>query len=82
MATDAASGWVRNEMERGVPKPTASDIKDIHPNSTDGFDNLLVLNIKNDRCLIDKNLPIINFFCSIYSRAFSRYNKSKETNCV
>ena len=45
MGTDAASGWVLDEMEDGKAIPKASNIKDIHPDSPDGFVNLLVLDM-------------------------------------
>ena len=43
MATDAASSWVLDEMEEGRPVPAASDRSTIHPDSPDGFVNILVL---------------------------------------
>ena len=45
MATDAASGWVLDEMEEGRPVPAASDRSNIHPDSPDGFVNILVLDM-------------------------------------
>lgn len=45
MGTDAASGWVLDEMEDGKPIPKASNIKDIHPDSAAGFVNLLILDM-------------------------------------
>ncbi len=45
MATDAASGWVLDEMEEGNPVPKASDIKTIQLQNPDGFVNLLVLDM-------------------------------------
>ena len=45
MATDAASSWVLDEMEEGRPVPTASDRSTIHPDSPDGFVNILVLDM-------------------------------------
>ena len=45
MATDAASGWVLDEMEEGRPVPAASDRSTIHPDSPDGFVNILVLDM-------------------------------------
>ena len=47
MATDAASGWVLDEMEEGRPVPAASDRSTIHPDSPDGFVNILVLDMKS-----------------------------------
>ena len=46
MATDAASGWILDEMEEGHPVPVASDRSTIHPDSPDGFVNILVLDMK------------------------------------
>ena len=48
MATDAATGWVLGEMERGNALPVPSNIKDIHPDSQDGFVKLLALDIGSD----------------------------------
>ncbi len=45
MATDAASGWVLDEMEEGRAVPAASDWRTIHPDSPDGFVNILVLDM-------------------------------------
>ena len=45
MATDAASGWVLDELEDGKPVPPASPIKEIVPDEPDGFVTLLVLDI-------------------------------------
>ena len=45
MATDAASGWVLDEMEKGRLVPAASDRSTIHPDSSDGFVNILVLDM-------------------------------------
>ncbi len=63
MATDAASGWVLDEMEEGNPVPKASDVKSIHPDSPDGFVNLLVLDMdayaeKYGEKAVRKNLTI------------------------
>ncbi|MEF9922615.1 MAG: type II toxin-antitoxin system HicB family antitoxin [Anaerovoracaceae bacterium] len=44
MATDAASGWVLDELEDGNPAPTASNSQDIKCDSN-GFINLLVLDM-------------------------------------
>lgn len=44
MGTDAASGWVLDEMEDGNPIPPASDIKDMSFEK-DGIVNLLVLDM-------------------------------------
>lgn len=45
MATDAASGWILDELEDGKSIPKASDIKDVHADSDDGIVNLLILDI-------------------------------------
>jgi len=44
MATDAASGWVLDELEDGKDIPAASAIEDIHPDHG-GFVNVLVLDM-------------------------------------
>lgn len=44
MATDAASGWVLDELESGKPAPTPSDIKDVTP-EPGGFVSLLLLDM-------------------------------------
>lgn len=43
MGTDAASGWIWGEIEDKHIVPTPSDIKDIHPDTPDGFVSLLVI---------------------------------------
>ena len=63
MATDAASGWVLDEMEEGNPLPIPSNIKDICPDSPDGFVNLLALDMdsyaeKYGNKAVRKNLTI------------------------
>lgn len=63
MATDAASGWVLDEMEEGNLLPIPSNIKDIHPDSPDGFVNLLALDMdsyaeKYGNKAVRKNLTI------------------------
>ena len=44
MGTDAASGWVLDELEDGKPVPKASAIEDVQPEAG-GFVNILVLDI-------------------------------------
>lgn len=44
MATDAASGWVLDELEDGNPVPTATPLSEIQVEE-DGFVNLLVLDM-------------------------------------
>lgn len=63
MATDAASGWVLDEMEDGNPVPKATDIKTIQLQNPDGFVNLLVLDMdayaeKYGEKAVRKNLTI------------------------
>lgn len=63
MATDAASGWVLDEMEEGNPLPIPSSIKEIQPDSPDGFVNLLALDMdsyaeKYGNKAVRKNLTI------------------------
>ena len=45
MATDAASGWVLDELEDGNAAPAASTMKDIVPDEPDGFVSMLVLDM-------------------------------------
>lgn len=45
MAEDAASGWVLDELEDGNKAPTASNIKDITPDSQDSIVSMLVLDM-------------------------------------
>lgn len=63
MATDAASGWVLDEMEDGNPVPKATDIKTIQLQNPYGFVNLLVLDMdayaeKYGEKAVRKNLTI------------------------
>lgn len=44
MATDAASGWVLDELEDGKPAPKASPLESITPDSG-GFVSMLVLDM-------------------------------------
>lgn len=44
MATDAASGWVLDELEDGKPAPQASSIADITPEE-DGFVSIIALDM-------------------------------------
>lgn len=79
MATDAASGWVLDELEDGKFAPKASSIKDIKPDSPDGFVNLLVLDMdayaeKYGNKAVRKNLTIPawqNTFCEKYKVNYS-----------
>jgi len=63
MATDAASGWVLDELEDGKPIPPASPINEIVPDEPDGFVSLLVLDMdayaeKYGSKAVRKNLTI------------------------
>lgn len=63
MATDAASGWILDELEEDNPIPKARNIKDVKLNESSGFISLLTLDIdsyaeKNGDKLIRKNLTI------------------------
>lgn len=44
MATDAASGWVLDELEDGKPPPPTSPLESVVP-ETGGFVNMLVLDM-------------------------------------
>jgi len=62
MATDAASGWVLDELEDGKAIPPASALEDVRPDS-DGFVNMLVLDMdayaeKYGNKAVRKNLTI------------------------
>lgn len=62
MATDAASGWILDEIESGNPVPKPSSIQNIHPDKG-GFANLLSLDMnayakKYGKKAIRKNLTI------------------------
>ena len=46
MGTDAASGWVLDELEDGKRAPEASPLESIIPEA-DGFVSMLVLDIKS-----------------------------------
>jgi predicted RNase H-like HicB family nuclease len=62
MGTDAASGWVLDELEDGKPVPKASAVKDIMPEEG-GFVSVLVLDMdsyaeKYGNKAVRKNLTI------------------------
>ena len=62
MGTDAASGWVLDELEDGKPVPKASPIEAIHP-EPGGFVSILVLDMgayaeKYGNKAVRKNLTI------------------------
>ena len=79
MGTDAASGWVLDELEDGKPVPAASDIKRIRPGK-DGFVSILVLDMdayseKYGNKAVRKNLTIpawLNTFAEKHNINFSR----------
>lgn len=63
MATDAASGWVLDELEDGKSAPEASPVENIILDSSDGFVNMLVLDMdayaeKYGEKAVRKNLTI------------------------
>lgn len=63
MATDAASGWVLDELEDGKPVPPASAIGEVVPDEPNGFVTLLVLDMdayaeKYGAKAVRKNLTI------------------------
>jgi len=62
MATDAASGWVLDELEDGKAIPPGSSLEDVRPDSG-GFVNMLVLDMgayaeKYGNKAVRKNLTI------------------------
>ena len=62
MATDAASGWVLDELENGKPAPPASALESVVPNAG-GFVSMLVLDMdayaeKYREKAVRKNLTI------------------------
>lgn len=62
MATDAASGWVLDELEDGKEAPAASPIEHVHPNPG-GFVTMLALDMdayaeKYGEKAVRKNLTI------------------------
>ena len=80
MAEDAASGWVLDELEDGKAAPAASNIKDVSPDSSDGFVSLIMLDIeayaeKYGRKAVRKNLTIpawLNTFAETNHVNFSK----------
>jgi len=79
MGTDAASGWVLDELEDGRPAPPASAPRDIHPEEG-GFVSFLVLDMdayaeKHGKKRVKKNLTIpawLNTFAEEKGVNFSR----------
>ena len=62
MGTDAASGWVLDELEDGKPVPRTSPVEAIHPEAG-GFVSVLVLDMdayaaKYGKKAVRKNLTI------------------------
>lgn len=62
MGTDAASGWILDELEDGKPVPKPSELSEITPDK-DGIVNLLVLDIddyaaKYGKKSVRKNITI------------------------
>ena len=79
MATDAASGWVLDELEDGKTIPTASALEDVRPDCG-GFVNMLVLDMdayaeKYGNKAVRKNLTIpawLNTFAESNNVNFSQ----------
>lgn len=79
MVTDAASGWVLDELEDGKPAPKASSLESIVPESG-GFVSILVLDMdtyaeKYGEKAVRKNLTIpawLNTFAEINHINFSQ----------
>jgi len=80
MGTDAASGWVLDELEDGKPAPKASPIGAIHPEEPGGFVSMLVLDMnayaeKYGNRAVRKNLTIpawLNTFAEAKHVNFSK----------
>ncbi|HIW48840.1 MAG TPA: type II toxin-antitoxin system HicB family antitoxin [Firmicutes bacterium] len=94
MGTDAASGWVLDELEDGKPIPEASPIESITP-ETGGFVSMLVLDMdsyaeKYGEKAVRKNLTIpawlntfaeknqINFSKVLQDSLIAIYQKKKD----
>jgi len=79
MATDAASGWILDELEDGKPIPKASPIESIHPKAG-SFISMLVLDMevyaeKYGNKAVRKNLTIpawLNTFAEANHINFSK----------
>ena len=79
MATDAASGWILDELEDGHPAPEASSIDSIHP-ERGGFVSLIVLDMdayaeKYGAKAVRKNLTVpawLNTFAEVHNLNFSQ----------
>lgn len=80
MAVDAASGWILGEMEEGNTFPSPSNVKEIVPDSEDGFVNLIVLDMEEyaeryGDSAVRKNLTIpawLNTFAETHNINFSK----------
>jgi len=80
MGTDAASGWVLDELEDGKSAPKASPIGAIHPEELGGFVSMLVLDMdayaeKYGNKAVRKNLTIpawLNTFAETKQINFSK----------
>jgi predicted RNase H-like HicB family nuclease len=78
MGTDAASGWVLDELEDGRPAPRASAIKDLSPEEG-GFISMLVLDMaayaeKYGKNAVEKNLAIPAWL--------NTYTEARHINCA
>lgn len=87
MATDAASGWVLDELEDGKPAPQASPLESVIPDAG-GFVNLLILDMdayaeKYGAKAVRKNLTIpawLNTFAESNNINFSQVLQDALTN--
>lgn len=80
MAIDAASGWILDEWENGKTVPPPSDIKDVQPDSKDGFVNLIVLDMeayaeKYGEKAVRKNLTIPAWLNTFAERKHINFSK-------
>ncbi len=80
MATDAASGWILDELESGKPVPPPQNIKDIRLSHPESFVNLVILDMesyadKYGSKAVRKNLTIpawLNTFAESQHLNFSK----------
>lgn len=87
MATDAASGWILDEWESGKVAPPASNVKEIHPGSKDGFVNLLVLDMdayaeKYGEKAVRKNLTIPAWLNTFAEKRHINFSKVLQDSLV
>ena len=87
MATDAASGWILDEWESGKVVPPASNVKEIHPDSKDGFVNLLVLDMdayaeKYGEKAVRKNLTIPAWLNTFAEKRHINFSKVLQDSLV